>query len=187
MTRSTLNYAFNRNARQCQAVTSHCDSQSDGINSGEIHSPFSQSTGTTTVSTPRINSIVESCLFSHDLPRSTRFYQEKLGLRLLESGERLCVFSVADKQVFLIFRGGDKLEPVLTPGGMIPPHGAAGQLHLAFAISKEDFADWEKHLAAQNIAIESKVEWPNGGRSIYFRDPDNHLVELATPGIWEVY
>jgi catechol 2,3-dioxygenase-like lactoylglutathione lyase family enzyme len=136
---------------------------------------------------PRINAIVESCLFSSDLPRAVRFYQEKLGLRLLESGEGLCVFSVADKQVLLIFRSGGKSEPVPTPGGMIPPHGATGQLHFAFAISKADFAAWEKHLIARGITIESKVNWPTGGQSIYFRDPDNHLVELATPGIWEVY
>jgi catechol 2,3-dioxygenase-like lactoylglutathione lyase family enzyme len=137
--------------------------------------------------TARINGIVESCLFSSDLPRSVRFYQDKLGLRLLESLERLCVFSVADKQVLLIFRSGGTPEAVPTPGGMIPPHEAAGQLHFAFAISKEDLAAWEERLIAQGIRIESKVTWPTGGQSLYFRDPDNHLVELATPGIWEVY
>ncbi len=137
--------------------------------------------------TPRINSIVETCIYSDDLPRSIRFYQERLGLRLLVSNERLGVFSVADKQLLLIFQSGGSQEPVPTPGGMIPPHEAAGQLHFAFAISKEDLAAWERHLIAQKIKIESKVNWPEGGQSIYFRDPDNHLVELATPGIWEVY
>jgi catechol 2,3-dioxygenase-like lactoylglutathione lyase family enzyme len=137
--------------------------------------------------TPRINGVVETCLYSSDLPRSVRFYQDQLGLRLLESGERLCVFSVADKQVLLIFRSGGSMNPIATPGGMIPPHDAAGQLHFAFAVSKEDFTEWEKHLIQRGIAIESKVSWPKGGHSIYFRDPDNHLVELATPGIWEVY
>ena len=111
--------------------------------------------------TPRINGIVETCLFSIDLPRSVRFYQDKLGLRLLESLERLCVFSVADKQVLLIFRSGGTPEPVPTPGGMIPPHEAAGQLHFAFAISKNDFAAWEERLIAQGIRIESKVTWPS--------------------------
>ena len=105
---------------------------------------------------PLINGIVESCLYSNDLPRSIRFYQGQLGLRLIESGERLCVFSVADKQVLLIFQSGGKPEPVPTPGGMIPPHEAAGQLHFAFAISKEAFAAWEKHLMARGIPIESK-------------------------------
>src|ERR1700693_2680157 len=85
--------------------------------------------GKTIMPTPRINGIVESCLFSTDLPRSVRFYQEKLGLRLLDSLERLGDCSVADKQVLLICRSAGKPEPVPTPGGMIPPHEAAGQLH----------------------------------------------------------
>jgi catechol 2,3-dioxygenase-like lactoylglutathione lyase family enzyme len=139
------------------------------------------------MSTPRINGVVETCLYSDDLPRSVRFYQEQLGLRLLESGERLCVFSVADKQVLLIFRRGGTLQSIPTPGGMIPSHDAAGQLHVALAVSKEDLGVWEKHLIARGVTIESKVNWPKGGLSIYFRDPDNHLVELVTPGIWEVY
>ena len=84
--------------------------------------------------TPRINGVVETCLYSADLPRSVRFYQEQLGFRLLESGERLCVFSVADKQVLLIFRSGGTMKPIPTPGGMIPPHEASGQLHFAFAV-----------------------------------------------------
>jgi catechol 2,3-dioxygenase-like lactoylglutathione lyase family enzyme len=137
--------------------------------------------------TARINGVVETCLYSGDLSRSVRFYRDELGLRLLESGERLCVFSVADKQVLLLFRSGGTLEPIPTPGGMIPPHNAAGQMHVAFAVSKEDFGAWEKHLIARGVAIESKVNWPTGGQSLYFRDPDNHLVELATPGLWEVY
>jgi catechol 2,3-dioxygenase-like lactoylglutathione lyase family enzyme len=41
------------------------------------------------VPAPRINGVVETCLYSDDLPRSVRFYQEQLGLRLLESSERL--------------------------------------------------------------------------------------------------
>src|SRR4029077_15447568 len=104
--------------------------------------------------------------FSSDLPRSIRFYRDQLGLRLLESLERLCVFSVADKQVLLIFRSGGAPEPVPTPGGMIPAHEAAGQLHFAFAISKNDFTAWEERLTAQGIPIESEVNWPAGGRSI---------------------
>ena len=136
---------------------------------------------------PLINGVVETCLYSGDLPRSVWFYKDQLGLRLLESSERFCVLSVADKQVLLIFRSGGTMEPIPTPGGMIPPHDAAGQLHLAFAVSKEDLGGWEKHLTDRGIAIESKVTWPGGGQSIYFRDPDNHLLELATPGIWEVY
>src|SRR5260370_22774049 len=114
----------------------------------------------TSMPTPLINGVVETCLYSGDLPRSVRFYRDQLGLRLLESGERLCVFSIADKQVLLIFRSGGTMKPIATPGGMIPPHDAAGQLHFAFAVSKEDFPKWEKPLIRSGIAIESKESWP---------------------------
>src|SRR5712664_3604657 len=107
----------------------HCSPENEWIDSARNLS--FQLTGRLNMPTPQINGIVESCLYSNDLPPSVRFYQEQLGLRLLESGERLCVFSVADKQVLLIFRSGGKLEPVPTPGGLIPPHSAAGQLHFA--------------------------------------------------------
>jgi catechol 2,3-dioxygenase-like lactoylglutathione lyase family enzyme len=134
-----------------------------------------------------INGVVETCLYCSDLPRSVQFYQQQLGLRLLESGERLSVFSVAEKQVLLLFLGDGTTRAITTPGGVIPPHAASGQIHVAFAISQQDLGDWEKHLSARGIAIESRVTWPAGGQSIYFRDPDRHLIELATPGVWEVY
>jgi hypothetical protein len=31
------------------------------------------------------------------------------------------------------------------------------------------------------------VVWPEGSTSIYFRDPDGHLLELVTPGLWPNY
>jgi len=37
------------------------------------------------------------------------------------------------------------------------------------------------------VTIEGATDWSRGGRSIYFRDPDGHLLELATPGLWTVY
>src|ERR1700757_3767078 len=89
---------------------------------------------------PRINGVLETCLYSADLPRAARFYQDVLGLKLLESGERLCVFGVTDHQVLLVFRNCHNPQPLPTAGGVIPPHDAAGQLHVAFAISRDDFA-----------------------------------------------
>lgn len=136
---------------------------------------------------PRIHGVVETCIYSCDLPRSVRFYRDQLGLRLLQSMDRLCAFAAGDRQLLLIFLYGGSVEPVQMPGGIIPPHDGSGQSHFAFAVSKEDLPAWKKQLAAQGIAIESEVDWELGGHSIYFRDPDQNLVELATPGIWEVY
>jgi catechol 2,3-dioxygenase-like lactoylglutathione lyase family enzyme len=139
------------------------------------------------MSFPRMQGIVETCINSGDLPRSIRFYRDRLGLRLLESLDRLCAVAAGDHHLLLVFLHGGSLEPVNMPGGLIPAHDTSGQSHFAFSISKEDFAAWRDHLISQGIAIESEVDWPAGGKSLYFRDPDENLVELATPGIWEVY
>ena len=39
----------------------------------------------------------------------------------------------------------------------------------------------------KGIALEEKRNWELGGCSLYFRDPDRHLLELATPGVWSIY
>ena len=66
-------------------------------------------------------------------------------------------------------------------------HGAHGAQHLAFAIARDRLADWETQLHRHGVEIESRVRWPRGGESLYFRDPDGHSIELLTPGLWETY
>lgn len=69
---------------------------------------------------------------------------------------------------------------------MIPPHDGSGQIHIAFAVSPEELEPWRAHLAAHGVTIEGASDWKNGGHSLYFRDPDGHLLELATtPGVWD--
>ena len=136
---------------------------------------------------PSIGRVLETSLYVDDLDRSIHFYTRLFGFEKMVSDDRFCALNVRGEQVLLLFRSGGTSTPVFTPGGTIPPHDSAGHLHFAFAISKEDFPAWEKHLIACGVTIESKVTWPAGGQSLYFRDPDHHLVELATPGLWEVY
>ena len=66
----------------------------------------------------------------------------------------------------------------------VPPHGAIGQGHLCFAATAEEISDWKSHLKSRGITIEADFEWPNGGRSIYFRDPSGNSIEFAEPRIW---
>ena len=39
-------------------------------------------------------------------------------------------------------------------------------------------------LAEQGVETVGEYRWPRGGTSLYMRDPDGALVELATPGLW---
>ena len=136
---------------------------------------------------PRVTGILETCLHVEDVERSARFYESLFGFRRIGSDGRFCALDVPGQNVLLLFRRGGTSEPVATSGGVIPPHDGAGALHFAFAVPAGDLPLWEQRLAEAGIALESRVHWERGGQSIYFRDPDHHLVELATPGIWPNY
>jgi catechol 2,3-dioxygenase-like lactoylglutathione lyase family enzyme len=79
------------------------------------------------------------------------------------------------------------LQTVKLPGGSIPPHDGSGPVHIAFSIAADALRAWEARLKEADITIEGRTTWPRGGTSVYFRDPDGHLVELATPGLWQGY
>jgi catechol 2,3-dioxygenase-like lactoylglutathione lyase family enzyme len=136
---------------------------------------------------PEVTGVVETCLYVDDLERSVRFYQDIFEFPRLIGDERFCALSVAGRSVLLLFRKGSTLAAMPVPGGIIPPHDGAGTLHLAFAIPAAAETAWRERLEQRGIAIESTVDWPRGGRSMYFRDPDQHLLELITPGCWSIY
>jgi catechol 2,3-dioxygenase-like lactoylglutathione lyase family enzyme len=135
----------------------------------------------------RIDGVLETALYVDDLARARDFYAQTLGLSVLYQDSRMCAFAAGPRSVLLLFPRGGSLTTVTMPGGTIPPHDGSGPLHIAFAIPAEQLSGWEAHLLAHDIAIEGRTDWKRGGRSIYFRDPDGHLLELATPGLWAVY
>lgn len=136
---------------------------------------------------PTINGVLETALYVEDLPRAIQFYQTLFHFELLVSDQRLGAMSVADKQILLLFKKGASTKPMQTAGGTIPPHGGEGNLHMAFSISTAEVEHWENWLKQNGVKIESKVKWEAGGQSLYFRDPDNHGIELVTPGTWKIY
>jgi catechol 2,3-dioxygenase-like lactoylglutathione lyase family enzyme len=136
---------------------------------------------------PRLNGILETAIHVRDLSASAGFYQQVLGLELIERSERLCALSVAGRHLLLLFLQGGSSKPLETAGGMIPPHDGSGSLHFAFAIDRIELEPWVERLRERGVALESRVDWELGGTSLYFRDPDGHLVELATPGNWPIY
>jgi len=136
---------------------------------------------------PKVIRILETCLHVEDVERSARFYEALFGFPRMDFNERFCAFDAGGGTVLLLFRKGGTTEPVRITGGVIPPHGGSGDLHLAFSIPAEDLSRWEQRLRENEITVESRVRWDRGGNSLYFRDPDHHLVELATPGVWPSY
>ena len=138
-------------------------------------------------SAPALRGVLETGLYVDDLDRAKRFYSEVLGLAVLAADERFCALDAGPASVLLLFLRGATQETVHLPGGTIPPHGGSGPVHFAFAIAAADRSAWERWLAECGIPIEGTTDWPRGGHSIYFRDPDGHLAELATPGIWQTY
>jgi catechol 2,3-dioxygenase-like lactoylglutathione lyase family enzyme len=136
---------------------------------------------------PQLDAVLETALYVDDLDRAVRFYGNVLDLKPLYQDSRLCAFSVGGCNVLLLFPRGGALQTVHMPGGTIPPHDGSGPLHVAFAIAKDELPEWEERLRANSIAIEGRTAWKRGGESIYFRDPDGHLLELATPGLWAIY
>ena len=133
---------------------------------------------------PTVTGILETAIYTTDLPRAAAFYRQLFGFATLLESDRLIALDVAGKNVLLIFKAGATNDPFPTPGGTIPGHGASGHSHFAFSITLDDIKPWQQKLESSGVAIESTVNWPQGAVSVYFRDPDQQLVELITPGFW---
>jgi catechol 2,3-dioxygenase-like lactoylglutathione lyase family enzyme len=136
---------------------------------------------------PKVGGVLETALYVDDLARAATFYDELFGFPQLFENHALVAYDVAGQSVLLLFRRGGSAEEQRLPSGSIPGHDASGPIHIAFSIASDEVSAWEKRLAQRDVAIEGRVSWPRGGTSLYFRDPDDHLLELATPGLWATY
>lgn len=133
---------------------------------------------------PPLAGVLETCLYCDDMARACDFYERTLGLEPLHGDQRMRAYDIGGRGVLLLFQRGESRRLIETPGGTIPPHDGAGPLHVAFSIAAADLPAWERRLDDRSVAIEGRVTWPRGGVSVYFRDPDGHLLEFATPGLW---
>lgn len=130
------------------------------------------------------SAILESALYVDDLDKAEAFYAGTLGLERIARAEGRHVFFRCGKGVLLLFN--PQATRVTAPDARlpVPPHGAVGQGHLCFSATAGEIDDWKALLEARGIAIEADFEWPNGGRSIYFRDPSGNSLEFAEPRMW---
>jgi len=128
--------------------------------------------------------ILETALYAPDLDAAERFYAGTLGLeRVARAGDRHVFFRLAGSML-LVFNPAETERPPGDPALPVPPHGARGPGHVAFAASAEALDRWRERLEAAGVAIEADFRWPNGARSIYVRDPAGNSVEFAEPRLW---
>jgi len=101
-----------------------------------------------------------------DLTKSSEWYQTVLGLKeyKLEAWGDFPIFLLAGKSGLALFpkRDGENPKPD----------------HFAFNIDYEEFKKAKDHLSDLEIAFEFQDHIYF--HSIYFKDPDNHTVELTT-------
>ena len=128
--------------------------------------------------------VLETSLYISDLDRAVKFYREMLGLRLIEDkyleGGRGAALQVGSgPSVLLLFRAELTIQ-----GGILLPHGTTGAGHVAFRIEAEEIPAWREWLRAHGVAIEQEFAFGDNPPSIYFRDPDGNVLELAVAKIW---
>ena len=128
---------------------------------------------------PEAPRIFESVLYADDLPAAVIFYRDVLGFELISRIDLVAAFRCAGG-VLLIF------DPKLSSatGRDIPSHGRSGAGHLAFAATNDEREEWKRRLIAANVPIEAEIDWEQGGRSLYFRDPAGNSFEFAPLSLW---
>ena len=130
----------------------------------------------------RLRGLHHLTAISTDLGRTTAFYRDVLGLTLVTEGHN------ADDPDARHFWFGDPegsagtlvsfMEYPAMEAGKV---GAGSTHHFAFDVGASDELEaWREHLRSRGV--ECTDVFDRGGlRSIYLRDPDGHIVELATP------
>lgn len=130
--------------------------------------------------------ILESALYASDLDAAQTFYETVLNLPLLTRAGNRHAFFKLDHGILLVFNPAETARPSDHATLPVPPHGATGPVHLCFAATRPQIALWRDRLTAHGIPIESEFDWPNGARSLYFRDPAGNSLEFAEPRLWNL-
>ena len=135
-------------------------------------------------SRPRVNGILETSLYVRSPTRSVEFYRRVFGFEPIEPEQKK---GITDETRLCAMRAGDRSVLLLFMEGATPDTNATGGMHIAFGIARSELPAWEAWLSEQGIPIESRKTWKYGGEALYFRDPDDHLLEVVTPGVWDIF
>lgn len=134
---------------------------------------------------PHLLGTLETALYAEDLDAAAGFWTGIIGLQQIGHVPGRHVFFRCGAQILLVFNPLATIVPpppdVRLP---VPPHGASGPGHFCMAAGPETIGAWKAYLESKGVAIEADLNWPKGGRSIYFRDPAGNSIEIADPAIW---
>jgi catechol 2,3-dioxygenase-like lactoylglutathione lyase family enzyme len=110
-----------------------------------------------------------------DLERTTAFYRDVLGLALVREGVN------DDDPDARHFWFGDAQGTAMEYPEMEPAKVGVGSVHhVALSVaSSEELEAWRDYLRSRGIDCTDVFE-RGGLRSIYLRDPDQNIVEIAT-------
>ncbi len=128
--------------------------------------------------------VLESSLYVLDLQAAEEFYTDVLGLTLYSKLEGRHVFLRCGDRMVLLFNAEATAASAGGPKGA-PTHGTKGEGHLAFAAMDREIDQWKQHLVENGVEVEKEIH-TQGGRSIYFRDPSQNCLEIASPRIWGI-
>jgi glyoxylase I family protein len=128
----------------------------------------------------RIQGLHHVTLICKDLERSTAFYRNLLGMSMVKQ-----TVSDDDRDARHLFFGDEEgrpgtlvtcLEyPSLEPGTV----GTGSTHHFALAVeTEEELRAWRDYLASQGVSCTDVMDRALF-KSVYLRDPDGHIVELA--------
>jgi glyoxylase I family protein len=120
-------------------------------------------------------------LITADIERSIAFYRDVLGLGIVrdtpsddDPGVRHVWFGAVDGTPGRLL---SVMEYPQLPTGVV---GTGSTQHFALAVeTAEELDAWRGYLAEQEVEC-SEVFDRGGFRSLYLRDPDGHVVEIAT-------
>ncbi len=132
-----------------------------------------------------VRGVIETTLCCPDLDAAEAFYSGVLGFEVFAKDEGRHLFFRCGDGMLLLFNPGHTSVNVTTVGGAaIPLHGTSGAGHVAFRAAGSEIDRWKRRLRENGIEVESEVDWPEGGRSIFFRDPAGNCLEFTTPQTW---
>ncbi|KAK1749865.1 Glyoxalase/Bleomycin resistance protein/Dihydroxybiphenyl dioxygenase [Echria macrotheca] len=139
---------------------------------------------------PKLGQIVETVLYTSDAAKLAAWYKEVLGMESFIELPSVIGFSLPNNTILLIFNKSMTTEDRKSERGVIPKHGCETGLgqHIAFACaSLDELQEWEEHFNSNNVEIIARMDWERGGKSIYVKDWEGHVIEIMTRGVWTVY